>query len=735
MIKVLTPSIPNELRHEEVALSDLIALFISDAIFAQRLPLPFSGTHSLAVSFPNKAKQHIKRLKADFSGSNKEFSKFLGELCNAQIQHLLSCESSPNSCFRPAQADFFRNLSCVKGSINIVEAATGIGKGRAMVAAALRDAVKKTTPVFVSVPSVNGLYQLAAELTHLLYDPFAVDLIGADPNHVSYAFVVGRANFFCPHRFSAIIDLVDIPSSKKIELKEWIRKGAKPLNSTKSFVKMCPNLAYLYEDLEVLCPELVKLSDLRLESYSDSPAQDIYKEMRQEAHEVDIVFVTHAMLGYDNTQKYIAAARGEEDKKTILPYAQSLYIDEAHLLENILLNLESVQFSPIIFRSLIAKSTMPKTIKTKITDLNNAAIELTKSSKKRFDKIWPSSWQTNSVDAISIAVIGIYTQVFALLEFSLKKQKKHTEKDREIHAQLLNNKVALKRIISKRQPIWIQVSPVRKWPKIEATPNNLNKKLAFLWQQTRFVALISATLYLPGPTGEPDASYISKSLYLPVEKVKTYPPIRPSWVTDPVELFTPADHKFFVPPSENDFAGNEKGYNKHYEMWLDNVTQILLQIAQDQKTGSLFLLNSYDLVKKLTAKLQEQLNERLLTQQQNTSFASLKTSFLGFAALGARPVLLGVGQAWTGLDLSSPSGDPLSDVVLVRLPFKPRTVNNKKGRNATAFDMRQGIGRLVRNDKCKDKKLWILDGRIFNDSTWYRPFQAILTPYMNRQTF
>jgi len=148
----------------------------------------------------------------------------------------------------------------------------------------------------------------------------------------------------------------------------------------------------------------------------------------------------------------------------------------------------------------------------------------------------------------------------------------------------------------------------------------------------------------------------------------------------------------------------------------------------------------------------------LFMQSEGVSLESVRQRFIACVAEGKRPLLLGVGAAWTGLDLS---GDALSvllgksisahaDNVLADLviPIAPvgtnRTLTQQWRRErsgilsevgATSIMFRQGIGRLVRRDGLlANRRLHFLDARI-HDKAWNRilmPVTRALSPYRRR---
>ena len=123
-------------------------------------------------------------------------------------------------------------------------------------------------------------------------------------------------------------------------------------------------------------------------------------------------------------------------------------------------------------------------------------------------------------------------------------------------------------------------------------------------------------------------------------------------------------------------------------------------------------------------------------------------------AKGLRPVMLGLGGAWTGIDLTDPSVPPerdnlLTDLVIVRMPVGLNRTNSALARiersgtasisNEALLTFKQGLGRLIRRTGVTDRRIWILDGRIFG--SWNRMPQLtgaarrLLREYVHQHTF
>ena len=99
----------------------------------------------------------------------------------------------------------------------------------------------------------------------------------------------------------------------------------------------------------------------------------------------------------------------------------------------------------------------------------------------------------------------------------------------------------------------------------------------------------------------------------------------------------------------------------------------------------------------------------------------------------ARPVWLATGSAWTEVDLADTASSAednrlLTDLVIDHLPLRTSTsiqharalsMSNARGIEAT-FKFWQGIGRLMRREGVRDRRIWVLDGRVVSSERTHK---------------
>lgn len=594
------------------------------------------------------------------------------------------------------------------GRVVLAEGATGIGKSRAMIHAAIALVREKQRAVVIACPSLGGLQQMLKELQTV-------------ESQVPAAIALGRGNFFDPER--ALDVLREVPQDIADSVSDWILAGAPSKKQT--LLSAAPFLGYLLEDLAEQLPEGVNLDSVRHDSANaQSEAEKMYQAVRANIQTAPLVFCSHAMLACDMRARRL----GGEATSELLPDYGYLFIDEAHLFESSVAGIEAQTFSPLWLRSYLRKNSVGSRAATsQIENLCTAMIERGKQFRFCNLSVFHADWQDEAKVPGEVQVF--LRDVEKLKDLIGKVLKKNS------NSCLASIQSALYGILSRKRTLEINISPVRKYPSFACGPASLRYALEPLWSnpQLKGAALVSATLYLPVI----GASRIVRSLFLPPEKVDISAPIVPAWVTAPVTLHIPRKPADYLPPQEGDFAERPpQDFTAAVSAWLDKIAQSCTEVVQSARGGTLILMSSYETAATLAQALCATFGARIFEQKPGEPFVNLKSRFMLAAQQGVRPVLIGVGQAWTGLDLK----DCLSDEIIVRIPFASPGGRVSSGRGAsqydTAFQFRQGIGRLVRGPGCRDKHLWIMDGRIWtgNEKT-YGVFRGILDDYRNRERF
>lgn len=178
--------------------------------------------------------------------------------------------------------------------------------------------------------------------------------------------------------------------------------------------------------------------------------------------------------------------------------------------------------------------------------------------------------------------------------------------------------------------------------------------------------------------------------------------------------------------------------------WADETSELVLQAAEQAAGGTLVLCTSYLNADQLRVRLQDRLGERLVIQSRSASASMCVSQYKALYRSGMRPVWVGLGAAWTGIDLSDEQVEAaedamLSDLVITRLPVGLNRSLTHERRHAiagfkitsleAAWALRQGLGRLVRRPGVQGKNLWVLDARLSSKEPWVAPYNKLLSRY------
>ena len=239
--------------------------------------------------------------------------------------------------------------------------------------------------------------------------------------------------------------------------------------------------------------------------------------------------------------------------------------------------------------------------------------------------------------------------------------------------------------------------------------------------------MASATLYIKNQYGDDKCDYICDILAVPTSRIYLAPPIVAKWVTSMPTLCIPSQTEALLlsrPKLEN-IAGTDD--------WLLNLSKRIELIANQAKGGTLVLATSYAQLCAFTTYLSKSsVNQnRLIIQEKYKKVEVNRTLFKQKHAEGIQPVWLALGSAWTGLNLKE-DNENIEDTLFTDLVITCCPLNNNRSNTMLAriearsmnpiikealMTLKQGLGRLMRNEKQQGRKIWFLDGRIYH-GTW-----------------
>lgn len=700
---------------------------------------------------------------------------------------------------RTDQAKFFAELhaeaieSKSARQVLFAEASTGVGKTRAFLAIAVDWCLAHPDEhVVVAAPSYNVLLQIIAQ-----WDRIA-DVFPVPESQV----VVGQQEFVSRYALERVLhDHPETPGATAA--RQWLDRNGPPAEDDPF------GHPWLMRSLQVATEQAWQLAaEVRLDSDSaeDDAGMRAYRAQFEYAKKSGVVFCTHTMLAVDVRMRTARAStrfeqasgatisnaaweawnKLEEDDRRLstsweirsellrewtdadvgrLPPIGLLIVDEAHLLE---------QSFAQVFASGASMSRMMRDLRTLHEEVPNA---VRAKDLKIMESAWDSLREVGAVldtDRASTennqALRESVEKVRTLLVDVLKRLDKVSDIRPEIR-HLRSIKLALDvaaRAAGERTGMTTRVSwsPSVQWPSIEVGRYDVSRELDFLWSivvQDRSI-LVSATLFEDVSMAGLEA--MRRVLSVRSKQVRPLMPVRPAWLYEPVLLHVVGDtvHADGLPrfrrPAQRDRL-DALVFAERSERWRADVASYLALTYASAAGGVLVLMTSHAERIEIQARLEGRIPEEcLLSQSEGRSLDSVSKAFLELSAAGKKPCLIGVGAAWTGLDLSGEAlraitGKALAageDNVLTDLiiPTAPIGVNRslthewRRERTgmvaeigSTSIMMRQGIGRLVRREGLPtNRRLHFLDARI-HESSWNSlllPVTRALGAYTRRVT-
>lgn len=620
----------------------------------------------------------------------------------------------------PQQATFFRGLQEGLDGCKIViaEGSTGIGKSRSMAMAAIEQSKQGKTPVVLAAPSL-------AVMAHL-YSEFAA-LPASDTEGHMPRLLVGAAEFVDDESLRMYLDRAATDQEMPVDegVRMWVANGAPALDrTTASSLALGEGACWLMEDLRSLC-DLMDPHDFMLMDEVDNAERSVSRAnvaaMRARAAQEtqSVVLCSHMML----------AAAQRTQWKTALGAPEVVLIDEAHLFEAAVTAVNTERFSTFTARIALRKhisehgdSTAAKKALKSVETLAAAIQEGLKGNMALDGGPKAAALDSSLRSTLLQAVLECHKTLASNKISQLRLRDHFLMALRDLGRSLNGESMNLLRL---------ERSAVRGYPSLYTGPSTVAMQLGDIWKTAAGgVALVSATLYAMDAEGEYRCDYIRRVLNLPLQRCSTPAPVRDRSITDLPTLYTVGEKRFaqFIPPPEKDADDKEA-----MSAWIGTLAAEITRIDAQARGGTLVLLTSYATLTELAEQLQPTLGDRLVQQSPGRKLQTYLNQYRGLYSQQIKPVLLGVGSAWTGVDLSDPSVEPhedylLTDVVITRLPINLNTSLTQKSRmdgmglyplvNEALLTFKQGLGRLIRRDRVEHRKLWILDGRIHPKFIW-----------------
>jgi ATP-dependent DNA helicase DinG len=665
-------------------------------------------------------------------------------------------------------------------NIAIAEASTGVGKGRAIMALAVDAVMRKAGPVVVTAPTIALCHNLLQESEELIKDPIL------KKSNLKIGFLPAWAEFVDNEALEQWLDAYETHDAEDTEdeeirrkadliyrLRHWIEdNGAPPVETAlvRSMRGMGLNPAWLTSSLKEIAPEapyqdfVFKEKPKVTKRMKDSPKaakakneEDLLPdgakaalECRRNAAGVDIVVCTHAMLGVCYKLKWYEGG---------VPKPKTLLVDEAHLLEQNIAGVYSDGLSLFGFKSALKReigSFIPEKLVSRKGSEGKVAVPLDEKLRRLIRKVvnfekylksLDSSDRPNAETRISSSVDdGLRNDVLVHLQGMEKAIKAMPGRSHELAVYFKRVSDLMKKIErdAPTSRIFLKFSPDRLYPSIVHGPASVNYHLAAIWRDTISGAAVSATLTTINSHDGADSSHIATLLGIPASRRDMIVPVVAPWVTDLPTLWLPKASKAVTlcPPPRPKLEGLSKvkchaalmEHKAEKERWAEALAKTIGAIWRNRKDGGvLALCTSYETVKMVASYLKGRAPaEVIIAARQGLSFIEQEKQYRALYAANKRPLLLGVGTSWTGIDFldgdfldHEPEKDNLlTELIITRLPINLNRTStyqervDRIGMNVVSGEaqimLKQGLGRLIRREGVLNRNIWFLDGRLFN---------------------
>ncbi|MCW5258894.1 hypothetical protein D5045_00835 [Verminephrobacter eiseniae] len=602
--------------------------------------------------------------------------------------------------------------------IVFAEGSTGIGKSRAMAAAAVEQARAKKTPIVIAAPTVAVMKHLYDELRTL------------DTTGTSFKVLPGASEFVDDLLLNDYLQAAaaadadpDIVVDEAV--REWVSGGAKPRQTNSPIAHaLGDRAAWLMDDFRQIASNMpvedfvLRRGDLTVTSES----RQLLAELKNTAKAADIIICTHAML-----------ALGQYTHWGAVPEPCVLFIDEAHQFEQAVSSINSDQLSLYSLRASLANlrratsaprnSVLGKALKE--ARLLTSALQDIDTDGKRVCLTRSEQLQNNDRERLTIQLrtLGGY------LASDTLAQARGIERYRSAVRLILASLTG-----SSNDRVDLDFSPDRRYPSLYCGPASVGEHLRRIWKTAKGgVVLASATLYIMDSSGNSKCDYLRGILAVDFKRLNTPAPVIDKSIYTLPTLFRPSKHRssgLIRPRITADRTQEE--WNRLLAEWHSSLADAVHHVINTAHGGTLVLLTAYRDIIALSVLLKAAglAEERIIAQQPDQKFSEAERRYRLSHSAGVRPILLGLGTAWTGIDLkddtaSDETDSLLTDLVIARLPIglnRSNSMNDRVERmglypiiNEALLTLKQGVGRLIRRDQVKHRRLWVLDGRIVDD--------------------
>jgi ATP-dependent DNA helicase DinG len=695
----------------------------------------------------NVAEKYGMDVKAAFAGLCAAGAVIMHQQMLKQAgveQRLAATMALPFATKSPNQTRYFEQIMVALQDSRIVfaEGSTGIGKSRAMAAAAIEQAKAKKTPVVLAAPTIVVMKHLYDELRLL------------NTEGITFTVLPGASEFvddlllgdYLKAASEYAEDGLDITADE--EVVRWVQGGAKPLDANTPIAHaLGGRCAWLMDDLRQLAKNMpVEDFVLRrdLDQAANGEARQLLASLRDTAKtNADIIICTHAML-----------ALGQKTQWRAMPEPCVLLIDEAHQFEQAVASVNSDQVSLYSLRvslSQLRRETGASKASAAGKSLEEAKrlTSLLQALDADGGRVCISDHERLSDSEREQALLRLKTLGGHLASRSLnglRGVEHYRGAVSAMVASLTNGTGTYNRVD-------LEFSPDRRYPSLYCGPARVDRQLRHIWKSAKGgVVLASATLYIMDATGNSRCDYLRNILAVDFERLNTPSPVIDKCIYTLPTLHLPSKTRqaHLIPPG--------KGASATDLQWQSAVTEVLLHIAETAKGGTLVLLTAYRDIQAIANSLRAAgiADDRLIEHRPEQRFSEAERRFRAAHGAACRPILLALGAAWTGIDLKDNAAADaddflLTDLVIARLPVGLNRNNSMTARiermglhpiiNEALLTLKQGLGRLIRRDLVQHRRIWLLDGRISPEYKWQgmetltASVRRLTREYVKRQEF
>lgn len=569
---------------------------------------------------------------------------------------------------------------------------------------------------------------------------------------------LGRGQFVNPTALQSVLDFAESDGVLHPQVSRWLADGmpAGKTDATKALLKVEPGLRGLMVDLMAVAHTEEGVTPLDLQSCAlaegeaseeGGEEENFLAHMERFAEGFDLLFTTTAMLCLDNLLLV------QEKRKPLLPInVVGLLVDEAHQLESIQANLaaKSISITRMLSDIRKVKAEAGGKAETLVRKVNSLKETLSGFSDEAVLPPPLSDMHGRNRWVQAMEEMGDISNRITELLKSLASGGKRPETQKSIRS--LEAAAAIMKTVSKDSPAplrgVISHTPVRGYVSMSFGPSSVIRNLMARWAVTPCAMFLSGTLNhmtLTGSTGRAMAATLGA-----LPRYAQTNPFMPDWLFMTPTLYMPGAQNFhrFVPPKREELT------EASLRAWAENVAAVVRKAAADAKGGMLVLTTGFQRLEAIADELKRVLQPedlgRVLTHTRHTGVSVQADEFRRLAVRGMRPIWLATGAAWTGLDLSDKNAAPqddflLTDLVIPAVPFGlERSTTHASRMRSMGFAaeivevqrrLRQGLGRLVRRDGLKSRRIWVLDGRLINpaNSTRFEDIRRPLKSYIKRE--